>query len=52
MVYLCLCGLAKMLQILNQQENYYVHTCLPVGRWPATGPLVKGSGQQSYGFVF
>ena len=25
MVYLCLCGLAKMLQILNQQENYYVH---------------------------
>jgi len=25
MVYLCLCGLAKTLQILNQQENYYVH---------------------------
>jgi hypothetical protein len=24
MVYLCLCGLAKMLQILNQQENYFL----------------------------
>jgi len=35
-----LCGLAKTLHILNQQENYYVHVA-------CNRLLVKGSGMQS-----
>jgi len=40
-----LCGLAKTLHFLNQQEKY-------LSTWPATGCLVKVSGLQIYRFVF